>query len=504
MCALTLPFRLGFMVCLTVCFLLPAPAAFGDITLPKIFSDHMVLQRNSQITVWGTANPNQKLEIKFLDQTLQTTADGEGKWSTQIKTGSAGGPYQIEVVAEDNGTKVVLSDVMVGEVWLCSGQSNMEWPTSGIGNAEAEIAAAKDFPNLRLFTVANDISPVPLDEFTSVEPWRICSSDTVAGFSGLAYLYGRQLSQELGGIPIGLIDSTWGGTPVEAWTSRTALESKPSLSPLLKSWDERANHSPHRPAHLYNSMIFPIAQYQVRGAIWYQGESNNGRGVQYQTLFPLLIQDWRETFGNAEMPFYFVQLAPFRYGNRAPSALAEVWEAQLKTLQSVPNTGMAVTTDIGNFTDIHPRNKQDVAKRLSLIALSQLYESDLPADKKVTVFSGPIYKSQQIDGQKIRLEFDHVGQGLKATPSTAEVSDAPSSELKEFLVAGEDGRWVPAQAKIDGPNTILVWSDDVEKPVAVRFAWNDTPVPNLFNSAGLPASPFRTDNLPLESANVDF
>jgi sialate O-acetylesterase len=262
---------------------------------------------------------------------------------------------------------------------------------------------------------------------------------------------------------------------------------------MLKYWDEKpGNGNQNRPSFLYNGMISPLQGAKIRGVIWYQGESNNGRGHQYRTLLPTLIADWRTSFANPELPFLFVQIAPFRYTRAPVTALPEVWDAQLHTLKTVPSTGMVVTTDIGNFKDIHPANKQDVGLRLARIALSQVYKSESFVHRAV---HGPIYDSHQLEGGKIKIRFEHVGEGLKT---------ANQEDLREFLICGENRKFVPAEATILDKNHLLVWSDSVANPAAVRFAWSDTPAPNLFNSENLPASPFRTDDFELESAKVEF
>jgi sialate O-acetylesterase len=297
----------------------------------------------------------------------------------------------------------------------------------------------------------------------------------------------------LEGVPIGLINSSWGGTPAEAWVSRLSLNSNPQFAAMLKFWDEKpGNGNQNRPAFLYNGMIAPLSGAKIRGVIWYQGESNNGRGYQYRNLFPTLIADWRTTFANAELPFLFVQLAPFRYATASPTSLPEVWDAQLHTLKTVPGTGMVVTTDIGDFEDIHPANKQDVGLRLARITLRQVYKSESFVHRPV--FS-PLYQSHLVEGGKFKIRFDHAGEGLKS---------ADKQELREFLISGEDRRFVPAQAKTLDKDHVIVWSDSVPNPVAVRFCWRDTPNPNLVNSECLPASPFRTDDWELESAKIEF
>jgi sialate O-acetylesterase len=296
----------------------------------------------------------------------------------------------------------------------------------------------------------------------------------------VGYYFARELQRELE-VPIGILHTSWGGTLAEAWTSRDALAAHDEFQPILDRVEQTQEHQ-HRAAHLFNGMIAPLVPYGIRGAIWYQGESNVGRAEQYASLFPTMIADWRARWGQGDFPFYFVQLAPFRYGNSDPELLAELWEAQLKTLQGVPKTGMVVTTDIATTSDIHPPNKQDVGKRLALWALANVYERDGVA------YSGPIYKSHESQGNAIHIAFDH-GEGLAARDG---------EPLRDFTIAGEDRTFVPAQARIEG-NAIVVSSPDVKEPVAVRFAWYDTAEPNLVNASGLPASPFRTDDWQLKT-----
>lgn len=474
--------------------LLGCVTAQGNITLAKIFSDHMVLQRNSSVKVWGVAKPNTKLVVTFNGQTANAIADIQGRWSTAVKTPDAGGPYELEVADEDGDTKVVISDVMIGEVWICSGQSNMEWPVSKAMNAETEIEQSKNYPNLRLFTIGKEASTQLLNDLGKVTPWDCCSPETVKDFSAVAYFYGRELSDKLD-MPIGLVNASWGGSRCEAWTSRGAMDSVAELAPLLRHWDESDDlTNPHRPANLYNSMIAPLSGFKFRGVIWYQGEANVGRGDQYSVLFPTLIKSWRNALANdEEFPFYYVQLAPFRYEGRSKESLPEVWDAQRKTMK-VANVGMVVTTDVGLDDDIHPPNKQVVGRRLSLWALANTYAEILPDEQKVTVFSGPVYESIATNKSEIRVTFTNAKGGLVAR------DDEP---LTDFVVCGEDRVFHPATAAIDG-EAVVVSSPEVEKPVAVRFGWSDTSSPNLVNKAGLPATPFRTDDFDLESKGVEF
>ena len=470
-----------------------ASCAQADITLAKLFTDHMVLQRNATVRIWGTSEPNDTLTISFAGQTYSAQANGQGEWSTTFPTGAEGGPFQLEVASEQTSARLLLNDVMLGEVWICSGQSNMEWSVEQSLNPKLEIEQAKDFSNIRLFRVHHHSVPQPVTEFHKVNPWVNCSPDTVKSFSAVAYQFAKRISKEKK-IPIGLIETAWGGTRCEAWISANSLKQDPFFQPLLEHWLEADQpNSQHRPSNLYNGMIAPLKGFAFRGVIWYQGEANVGRGAQFARLFPTLIADWRKQLGEgSEFPFYFVQLAPFRYGNQPPEALPEVWDGQLKTFKSVPRTGMVVTTDIGNTKNIHPKNKQEVGRRLALWALANEY-SDL-CQSPPTIVSGPIYDSMKVVDDYIELTFSHVGDGLEARGGT---------ELTFFTICGEDRQFQPAQAEIvDGK--IRVRAEGITKPVAVRFGWVDTAEPNLFNSAGLPASPFRTDDFPLRSEGVNF
>ena len=477
----------------------------GDISLSKIFTDHMVLQQNSTVKVTGTAEPSQKLAVKFSQQVSKVTADAQGDWVATIQTPVAGGPFELEVAAEEGEPKVVLSNVMVGDVWVCAGH-NMEWPVSKSLNPDTEIELSKNFPSLRLFSVDHSASVVALTDFAKVDPWRICSPETVSEFSATAYFFGRELSKGLKteeqaiDTPIGLIDSSWEWSSCEAWASRSSMDAVESLAPMLKHWDENDEFptDKNRPGNLYNGMIAPMAGFPIRGIIWYQGEANHGRAHQYATLFPTLISDWRKTFGNEKLPFYFVQLAPYRYQDESPQGLPEIWDAQLKTLKSVPHTSMVVTTDIGDSEEIHPKNKQEVGRRLSLIALSNCYDdTEANTGEESTnqiVSSGPIYSSMSIEKDRIRILFEHAkGLGVRNE----------DEGLDCFLICGEDRKFYPAQAVIDG-EAVKVSSDKVSKPVAVRFVWDDSAEPNLINGAGLPASPFRTDDFKLLSEGRDF
>jgi sialate O-acetylesterase len=480
---------------LLVALLLPPAAAQVQIRLPAVIGDGMVLQRESEVWIWGWTEPGEIVHVRANwpnGPVGGARSEEDGVWRFPLSTPPAGGPYTI-TLTDFEGRSVELNDVLVGEVWLCSGQSNMEMPVGDVGggyrgvkNSAQELAAA-NHPRIRLFNVVNATSMVPLRDCKG--SWRSCSPESVREFSGTAYFFGRALHEALD-VPIGLIEADWGGTPADAWTSEQGLRAIPdyaeSVAELAQARAEAASSRPaSRPAPkpgtpgvLFNGMIAPLVPYSIRGAIWYQGESNRARAARYRLLFPAMIADWRRAFGRGDFPFYFVQIAPFDYKD-PPERSTALREAQLATL-AVPNTGMVVTTDIGNPTDIHPANKQEVGRRLSLWALAKTY------GRTNVVCSGPLYRSMKVEGGAIRVSFDYAGGGLTSG----------GKPLTHFEIAGDDRKFVPAEASIDGA-TVLVSSPAVAHPVAVRFASGNAPEPNLANQEGLPASPFRTDDWPL-------
>ena len=446
--------------------------ASAEVRLPHLLSDNMVLQRDMPIPIWGWAKPNEKVTVRLgKSSAASTTAGANGQWSVKLPKMTAGGPYELTVAGVNTLT---LNNVMIGEVWLCSGQSNMHWtmaPGHGIINNDAEVAAAK-YPNIRMFTIAKSAASRPADDADGT--WLPISPENLMvgglnGASALAYLFGRELYQKIN-VPIALINASDGGTAAEQWISLEAVQGNPALKPLADQGEV-----PTR----YNAMIAPVTRYAIRGAIWYQGESNMGDGMLYFEKMQTLITGWRKVWAEGDFPFLFVQVALSNYSETGDVA-PRLWEAQAATL-TVPNTGMVVTHDVSSYPNCHAPNKQDVGKRLALWALAKTY------GKSNIVYSGPIYKSMEVTPgsgpAKIRIQFDYTGSGL------ASRDDKP---LDLFTIAGEDKKFVEAKASIDG-KSVVVWSDAVAKPIAVRFGWRQDADPNLMNKEGLPAPCFRTD-----------
>ncbi|MBN2244932.1 MAG: sialate O-acetylesterase [Candidatus Aminicenantes bacterium] len=443
----------------------------AELKLPALFSDHMVLQQNTYVSIWGWYKSGGKVTVKgsWMDEAVSAKGDENKKFMIKVHTPSAGGPYTLMIKASES---VLLNNVMIGEVWLCSGQSNMEMPLKGwedqpVLNSEEAIASAY-LPNIHFFQVERAESAVPLDDCTG--QWALCTPTTAAEFSAVAFFFGRELFQKLD-VPIGLIHSSWGGTPSEAWTSPVGLKSFPEFKEEVETFEDRESYQ--YPSVLYNGMIHPLIPYTLKGVIWYQGESNAHDPGQYKKLFPAMIQDWRKLWDLGSFPFYFVQIAPFAYGKGKDAA--GLRQAQLETMQ-VRNTGMVVTMDIGELKTIHPANKEEVGRRLALWALAKNYGFDS------LVYSGPVYQDKIIEGRHMRILFDSVGSGLTSR----------GGRLRHFEIAGADRKFVPAEAYFAG-DTIIVSSSKVRKPVYVRYLWSDKEQPSLFNKEGLPASPFLTD-----------
>ena len=456
----------------------------------------MVLQHSSVVTLAGTSEPDDQMVVSFNGQVVSTKADARGNWSAQIQTPGPGGPYELEVSVEGADLRIVISEILVGEVWICAGQNNMGWPVGKAQDAEAELAEAPRLTGIKLFTVDEHESDEPLNEFEKVSLWEGCSQEHVAAFSAVGFFFGREINQKLD-VPVGLISISRDFSVIEAWTPQSALADVEQLKPLLDHWSESTDNlnDVDRPAGLFNGMVSPLRGFPIRGVIWYQGEANVGRGAQYDFLMPALISGWRNELADGEkFPFYFVQPAPYRYEGFTPEALPELREAQANALDVFEQTGMVVTTDIGDPADIHPLNKQEVARRLALQAFAIPYNEILPEEERNVVFSGPTFERMEVEGGRAKLYFENIGDGLVARTS---------AELTGFQVCGEDRDFKPATAVIEG-DVVIVSSPDVETPQAVRFAWSDTASPNFFNVNGLPAVPFRTDNFELQSVGVDF
>jgi sialate O-acetylesterase len=461
----------------------------ADVTLSPIIGSHMVLQREVACPIWGWAEQGEQVTVEFAGQKHTAKPAADGRW--EVKLQPLKGTAEGRVMTIRGKNEIKLEDIVVGEVWLCSGQSNMEWSVAASGNPKEEIANAKD-SRIRHIKVQNPPAKQPDAKVVSAKGWEPASPSTAGGFTAVGYYFARELVKELN-VPIGLLGANWGGTRIEPWTPPVGFKQVPALKSLadnLAKYPE-TQEKPDKadptkkvtevklqsPLALYNGRIAPLVPYAIRGALWYQGESNNGEGMLYLEKMKALIGGWRQVWNMPEMPFYYVQLAPFNYKGANPANLAGIWEAQTAALK-IPHTGMAVTMDISTITDIHPKNKQDVGRRLSLWALAKTY------GKKDIVYSGPLYKSVKFEGPKAVISFDHVGGGLKSRDGQA---------LTHFTVAGEDKAFVPAKAEIVG-NTVVVTAENLAKPAAVRFAWAHDAEPNLSNKEGLPASAFRTDS----------
>lgn len=496
--------------------------SLGEIRLPAVLGSHMVLQQGKAIQVWGWAVPGETVTVSFAGQTASATVDKLGKWAVELSALHAGPEVYSMTISGTSSPQRRLEDILIGEVWLCSGQSNMEWPLVRIHSPSPEIQRAH-FPRIRLFQVARKYATRPLEEVEA--EWKLCQPDTARDFSAVAYYFGRELLDRLD-MPVGLIHSSWGGTRIEPWTppegfqaiaelnhildeiDQAETEYRTALSaylPELNSWIDKTEAAmssgeslseqpegprhglagPQEPTALYNGMVHPLIRFAIRGVIWYQGESNRNDCLGYRAKMEALIRGWRQVWKIGDFPFYYVQLAPYNYpynreetGGDIPDflRLPLIWEAQMETLK-VWNTGMVVITDIANLYDIHPRNKQEVGRRLALWARA------FPYGEENLTYSGPLYRSYEIEGDRVRIHFAHTGTGLAA------LDEGP---LTWFEIAGEDRVFYKAHAEIDG-DTVLVWSPRVSSPAAVRFGWHQLAVPNLANKEGLPASPFRTD-----------
>ena len=501
------------LLILASCLASPAQA---EVTVSNLFTDQMVLQHGKPVVVWGMTQEGEAVSVSIAGNSVSTRADAQGRWKTSLPALEPNsGPHQLVL---EGTNRITISDVLVGEVWICSGQSNMAFSVAAANDPDLESLSAK-YPGIRIISIPQVGTQQPQDNFQG--SWETVTPESVKNFSAVGYFFGRQLHQTLE-MPIGLIDNAWGGSACEAWIPRPVLEETGQYGDLLEKWDTLAasyDHEEelarfqerltawqvkaqeardagkavprrprpprnqltgqHRPANLYNGVLNPVIGYGIRGAIWYQGESNSGRAHQYRDLFPLMIDTWRKKWGQGDFSFYWVSLADFQdeVSEPAGSNWAELREAQTMTMSKLPNTGEAIITDLGESHDIHPRNKQDVAKRLVRWALARDYGYEI-------IYRSPLYQSHEVKGNRILVTFDHVGGGL----DTHDVR-----QVRGFAIAGEDQKFVNAEARIVGTNQVEIWSDAVTDPVAVRYAWAQNPVCNLQNREHLPATPFRTD-----------
>ncbi len=492
-----------------ICFIL-TDTVLANVRLPKLFSDNMILQREMQVPLWGWADPGEKVTAELGGHYAETVTGADGKWKLNIGPLDVGGPFELKISGKNI---ITINNVLVGEVWICSGQSNMAMEVKNCLNADQEISAA-NYPMIRHFQVKRakaaqpleDVSPLPEGNDSWLNKWEVTDPSNVGHFTGAGYFFIRDLYMKLH-IPVGIISVSWGGTTAEAWTPHDTLVNDQELSLILNNWPEYNNDEAwlqeeyakftkevneakkkgteeplyfNQPSVLFNGIIAPVIPYGIRGVTWYQGESNAYRSYQYRSLFPAMIEQWRKKWGQGDFPFLFVQLANFQF---EPQVFPELREAQTMAL-SIPNTAMAVAIDIGNPGDIHPKNKQEVGRRLFLAAQEIAYGENV-------IYSGPVFQSMLVEGNKCTLRFKNVGDGL----GTKE-----GGSLEGFVIAETDKKFVKAQAVIEG-DRVIVSSADERRPVAVRYAWANNPGDcNFYNKSGeriwLPAPPFRTDDWP--------
>ncbi len=555
-----------FLNCLVAVVLLTAIPAQAKVRLPAVFADHLILQRDAAVSIWGGAEAGEKVTVKFAGQEKSATVDARGKWLVKLEALAASAEPRELTITDAHASRITLHDVLVGDVWLAGGQSNMGFPLNSAHNAKDELPKAGD-PLLRFFRVKTKTAAEPQTDCTG--SWELSTPETAKNFSGVAYFFAQEIRRNQK-VPVAVLQAPWGGTDIETWISLDGLKQHPMLTKPLERWQKaeadyekiKANPSrvadyekdlkqwqaevgpaysvilkkynddksagkevgkkpepsrpepsnpdpmgmpspsrrPSTPTVNFNGMIAPLMPYAVRGIIWYQGENNGGRGLEYRELFPRLIQDWREQWtknGGADFPFLFVQL-PCNGPDTTPVAESGwPWlrEAQAMTLK-VPRTGMAVTIDVGDPNNVHPADKIDVGKRLALVARKKVYGENVVA-------SGPMFQDLQINDGKVRVRFSETDGGLIAGQQpwlAAGVKPFPKDKLIGFFIAGEDKKWIEAEAKIDG-DSVIVSHADVLKPVAVRYGWANSPRCNLYNQSGLPAAPFRTDDWPPGAPN---
>jgi sialate O-acetylesterase len=514
----------SFLSIAAIIFFITSISVSAEVTLPAVFGTNMVLQRDMEVPVWGWGESGEKVTVTMQGQRAAATTGADGTWMLRLKPLDAGGPFEMTVSGADGENSTIkFSNVMVGEVWVCSGQSNMEMRVKHCLDADNEVASAHH-PNLRLFAVTNDLSVEPLSDCEG--RWEVSRPSTVGDFTAAGYYFGRKLMTDLD-VPVGLISASWGGTTAETWMSMGAREYSPEFDAIvdrtgpvfsedpdeivsfyhsMAEWEEDVHYAeyvkksypryymeppvrgerklpicPQMPSWVRNAMLAPLTPYAIRGAIWYQGESNAGRAYEYRSLFPAMIEDWRRNWDQGDFPFLFVQLANFSARDEMPtnSAWAELREAQGMTL-SLANTAMATAIDVGEADNIHPQNKQEVGRRLALSALATVYGQNI-------VHSGPVYSSMDVRENAVRIRFSHIGSGLTVKGG--------GDSLAGFAVAGADRKFVWADAGIEG-DEVVVRSSEVTNPEAVRYGWANNPECSLYNAEGLPALPFRTDDWP--------
>ena len=459
----------------------------AELKLPSIIGDHMVLQQKQEDPIWGWDTPGTPITVTFAGQVKSAKADKDGNWSVKLDPMPANSAAQVMTIK--GSSERTLQNILIGEVWMCSGQSNMGMWLIGSTDGEIEVLGAK-LPELRLITVPNVGTQEMQNDFKG--KWDICTPETSSSFSAVGFYFGRHLQRILG-VPVGLINNSWGGSAAEAWVRRSSLEKDERFKPLMDSTRQKETtvtaddylKGNSRPGNIFNGMLYPTLGYGIKGVIWYQGESNSDRAWEYAQLFPYLIEQWRAEWKQGDFPFYWVQLADYLAETPTPgdSTWAELRESQTKT-QALPNTGQAVIIDIGEGKDIHPTNKSDVGTRLARLALAKDYGFKV-------AFHSPEFKNLKIEAHKAVVTLDMFGGKLRPF----DVEDALG-----FAVCGEDRVWHNANGKITGDDTVEVSSQAVAKPIAVRYAWADNPVCNLFSADGLPVTPFRTDDFPMVTA----
>jgi sialate O-acetylesterase len=452
-------------------------SAFAEIRLPNVLSSHMVLQQNATVKLWGWGAPGEKIKVtnSWDLKIVETVADGDAKWQVNFQTPKAGGPYTITFEGKN---KIVLDDILIGEVWLCSGQSNMQWSYgNGVPSIKEELAGANKL-NIRLLTVPRITAKTPQEDIEAT--WLACDSNALKTFSAVGYYFGKKLNQDLN-VPIGLISSNWGGTAAEVWTPSETIANNETLTKAA-AFVARNQWTPSLPGYAYNAMIAPLGSYSIAGAIWYQGEANRETAESYAMLIDTMVNAWRKDW-KYDFPFYYVQIAPYRYDRNDVGALLR--EAQAKNM-AIKNSGMVVVSDLVNDTmNIHPTNKKDVGLRLANLALAQTYGT-----AKVD-YKSPTFKSLTLKGNQAIINFNDAENGLTIKGAKA----------KEVYIAGADQVFYLANVNVKG-GKLLVSSQKVKQPVAVRYQFSNTGIGNLFNKAGLPVAPFRTDNWKIDTSKV--